>query len=113
MIQTWFLLTFVAWLTGLRVGSVTHHIVNAHIYEDQWEGVEEQISRIGDGMLADSRNSARGNDFEYMSALGGSYLDGSHTKLDLMLAEVDAFTLDEAIFPAMEHLGPIEFPFSV
>lgn len=39
------LLMLVAQITGLKAGTVYHKIVNAHIYEDQLEGVYEQLER--------------------------------------------------------------------
>lgn len=45
IIQAWFLLYIVARLTGFQAGIVTINIANAHIYENQLEGVKEQISR--------------------------------------------------------------------
>ncbi len=45
MIQTAFLLRIMAEITGNVAGKVYHKIVNAHIYDDQIQGIEEQIKR--------------------------------------------------------------------
>lgn len=45
MIQCWFLLNVTAQLTGLKVGTVTWNITNAHIYENQLDLVKEQCIR--------------------------------------------------------------------
>lgn len=45
MIQVWFLNFITAHLTGLQMGSCTHHLVNCHIYENQVELAKEQIKR--------------------------------------------------------------------
>lgn len=37
MVQCWFLLTLMAQITGTKPGKVFHKIVNAHIYEDQYD----------------------------------------------------------------------------
>ncbi|MCG9558039.1 thymidylate synthase [Vibrio kanaloae] len=37
MVQCYFLLAIMAQITGLKAGKVFHKIVNAHIYEDQYE----------------------------------------------------------------------------
>jgi len=39
------LLRLIAQITGLKCGSFTHFLGNVHIYEDQLEGLETQISR--------------------------------------------------------------------
>jgi thymidylate synthase len=45
MIQTAFLLRIMAEITGNVAGKVYHKIVNAHIYDDQIQGIEEQVKR--------------------------------------------------------------------
>lgn len=45
MIQCAWLLMTVAHLAGLKPGIATHNIINAHIYEKHFEGVEEQLTR--------------------------------------------------------------------
>lgn len=45
MVQCWFLLSLFAQITGHKVGKVFHKIVNAHIYEDQYELAIEEASR--------------------------------------------------------------------
>lgn len=45
IIQCWFLLNITAKLTNLEVGTITLNISNAHIYENQFEGVIEQLKR--------------------------------------------------------------------
>lgn len=42
MVQVWFLLKLMCHITGFKFGRATHHIVNAHIYEDQLEILKEQ-----------------------------------------------------------------------
>lgn len=44
-IQCYVLLKMMAQITGHDMGNCYHKIVNAHIYEDQIEGVEEMLSR--------------------------------------------------------------------
>ncbi|BAV80852.1 thymidylate synthase [Vibrio phage RYC] len=44
-IQVWFLLNLVGKVTGLQPRYANHKIINAHIYEDQMEGVQEMMSR--------------------------------------------------------------------
>lgn len=45
IVQCWFLLNITAKLTGLKVGTVTLNITNAHIYENQLPFVQEQLAR--------------------------------------------------------------------
>ena len=109
MVQTWFLLSFIAQMTGCRVGKVTHHVVNAHIYEDQWEGVHEQISRIGEGMAKELY--AGDFNFGFNDMLEREYL--SELSLKEKLSVIDEVTLHDIVFPDVETCGPIKFPFSV
>lgn len=44
-IQCYVFLALMAKITGFKMGNVYHKIVNAHIYEDQIEGVKEMVSR--------------------------------------------------------------------
>lgn len=37
MVQVWFLLKLMCHVTGLEFGKATHHVVNAHIYADQYD----------------------------------------------------------------------------
>lgn len=110
MVQTWFLLSFVAQLTGCQVGKVTHHIVNAHVYEDQWPGVHEQISRIGEGMKLEI--AAGDFDFGFKVDFGSSeYV--AELPLTGKLKIINQITLDDIVFPNVETCGPVSFPFSV
>lgn len=69
-IQCYMLLQLMARITNLEVGECYHHIVNAHIYEDQIEGVEKMLknkplSQRGEIELADwltSMDDIIGND---------------------------------------------------
>lgn len=45
MIQAWFMNQLVAKLTGYKAGQTTHIISNAHIYENQYDGVNEFLER--------------------------------------------------------------------
>lgn len=45
-VQCYVLLALMAQITGHRPGNVYHHIVNAHIYEDQLDLMKEQIMRV-------------------------------------------------------------------
>jgi len=44
-IQCYFLLLFMARITGLKPGKVTHHLINVHIYEEHLDNVKLQLSR--------------------------------------------------------------------
>ena len=46
MVQVYVLLALMAQITGLKPGKAYHKIVNAHIYEDQIELMQEQIRRV-------------------------------------------------------------------
>lgn len=122
-IQCWFLLSYVAWLTGKRVGNVTHHCTNLHIYEDQWEGVEEQIERIDEGMRYEEAYFADtsvigSRDFRFYWPDGVfTPLQASRPRAEIptegMLRAVDRATLHDFFIPGVRSCGPISFPFSV
>lgn len=44
-IQCYFLLNFMAKITGHKVGNVTHNLINVHIYEEHIDGMKEQLAR--------------------------------------------------------------------
>jgi len=44
-IQCYFLLLFMAKITGLKPGRATHHLINVHIYEDHLYSIKEQLTR--------------------------------------------------------------------
>lgn len=44
-IQCAWLLAVIAQITGLKAGTATHHIINAHIYENQLELMKGQVTR--------------------------------------------------------------------
>ena len=45
MLQCYFLLQLMSQVTGYIAGQVTHHVINAHIYENQLELAKEQLKR--------------------------------------------------------------------
>ncbi len=44
-LQGWFLLKFVAHITGLKAGRVKHNIINCHIYDSHIDAISKQLSR--------------------------------------------------------------------
>lgn len=46
MVQCYVLLALMAQITGLKPGKAYHKIINAHIYENQIELMQEQIMRV-------------------------------------------------------------------
>lgn len=44
MVQVWFMLYVMAEITGLKPGKAYHKVVNAHIYEDQFEKMNEMLN---------------------------------------------------------------------
>ena len=45
MVQVYVLLALMAQITGKKAAKAYHKIVNCHIYEDQLEGMQEQVTR--------------------------------------------------------------------
>lgn len=55
------LVHLLAQVTGLKVGRLTHFINNAHVYENHFEGMKEQINRADDLMFANEEKVINGN----------------------------------------------------
>lgn len=90
-IQVAWLLMIMAQITGLKPGKAFHKIVNAHFYEDQLDGIREQITRepYPSPILWIHPNIRTLRDLETWVKLDDFKLIGYH------------------------HHDPIEFPFSV
>lgn len=87
MVQCWILLCIMAKITGHKPGKVYHKIVNAHIYEDQIEGIEEQLTR---------------------------QTVNCHPRLILPdVIDIDTLTVDDFKIVDYHHHPAIKFPFSV
>lgn len=87
MVQCWTLLCIMAKITGHKPGKVYHKIVNAHIYEDQIEGIEEQLTR---------------------------QTVNCHPRLILPdVIDIDKVVTDDFKIVDYHHLPSIKFPFSV
>lgn len=94
-VQVWFLLSLMAKITGHKVGSATHVISNAHIYENQFDAMYEYLDREphpynNPELVFDSRCV----DLDYV-------LDES-TKIDDIVKVV-----------GYNHMGKLEIPFTV
>lgn len=96
MIQAWFMNQIVAKLTGFKAGKVTHIIANAHIYENQYNGVREFLIR------ADKTS----NEFE------PEFMFKTNITLDDILENITKENFDEYFqLVNYRYLSPqIEFP---
>lgn len=79
----------IAQVTGLKPGIFTHFINNAHIYENQMEGMKEHLSR-------------KGQDFP-----------APKIWINPEVKEFKDFTIDDIKFEDYEHHGPIQMQVSV
>lgn len=95
LIQAWFLLHVTAKLTRLKQGTVTLHVANAHIYENQVEGVEELLGR------KPLENAARFHSIETLNALDVT----QHISKENISEFFDV--------QGYQSLDPISFPFTV
>lgn len=92
MIQVAWLLMTMAHITGLKPGMAYHKLVNAHIYEDQMEGVLEQIIR---------------NPMQHPKMFISPFIKNFNDLMD------PYFTLDYFTVEKYSTHGVIKFPFSV
>lgn len=95
LIQAWYLLWQTAKLANLKMGTATVHISNAHIYEDQVEGVKELLDR-----------NRKPNTAKFVAKKVPSLYD--------ILYDMDAENFDDFFdVEDYESHGPIKFPFTV
>ena len=90
MVQVYVLLAIAAQITGLKPGRAYHKIVNAHIYEDQFVKMKEQLER----------EPKKAPKF-YMSPLIKT------------LEDVETCTIEDFNVLGYDPHPPISFPFSV
>ena len=83
-----------AQVCGLKVGKLTHFINNAHIYENQVDGIKEQLKRY-ETIPEDIINSK------------------PTLKLNPNITNFYDFTIDDIELKEYEHMGSIKMPVSV
>jgi len=92
MIQGYVMLLIMSKLTKLNMGKVYHKIVNAHIYENQVDGMIEQLSR---SPITDTTPIL-------------------HLQKELnSLVDVENLSPNDFVVKGYTHHEPIQFPFSV
>ena len=92
MIQGYVMLLIMSKLTKLNMGKVYHKIVNAHIYENQVDGMIEQLSR---SPITDTTPTL-------------------HLQKELnSLVDVENLSPNDFVVKGYTHHEPIQFPFSV
>jgi thymidylate synthase len=79
----------IAQVVGLKVGMLTHVISNAHIYENQVEGMKLQLSRETGSLTAPK------------------------LWINPKISDFYKFTIDDIKLIDYNHLGKIEMPVSV
>ena len=92
MIQGYAMLLLMSKVTGLKMGKVFHKIVNAHVYENQVDGLMTQLTRPP--------------------------IENINPKLSLnrdikSLSELETVTVADFNLSDYRHQGAIKFPFSV
>ena len=121
-----------AQVTGLKVGKLTHIINNAHIYENQLEGMKEQLERYELMQLVDSyRYDLRGNkrssqeivDYIEIQNKGlkledvKKYLEAIECEPKLILnpsiSDFYGFKIEDIQLEGYKHLGAIKMPVAV
>jgi len=92
MIQGYAMLLLMSRVTGLKMGKVFHKIVNAHIYENQVDGLMTQLTRPPIANIKPKLSLNR--DIESLS-------------------ELETVTVDDFSLSDYTHHGAIKFPFTV
>lgn len=117
------LVNLIAQVTGLRPGLFTHIMNNAHIYENQFEGMKEQIRRFkimteidmlsdNEALIEHYRNNSTIEPEEFDNFLN---VLNSNPKLKLNTSITDFydFTADDISLEDYESLKVIKMPVSV
>lgn len=119
----------IAQSTGLKVGQLTHFMNNSHIYENQLEGMKEQLERFdtmelieylycggkhsAEEIVQDVEIQRKGLDLEKVK----QYLSAIECKPKLTLNhDIDNFydfTIDDIKLENYSHLGGISMPVAV
>jgi thymidylate synthase len=113
-----------AQVCGLKVGLLTHVINNAHIYQNQVDGMKEQLNRFiilnGSDVLSKGgfylRLDNKGldmpiekSDLKYEEVLSSKPI----LKLNLNITNFYDFTPEDIILEDYKHMGKIDMPVSV
>lgn len=99
MTQYAVLVNLIAQVTGLKPGIFTHVINNAHIYENQFSGMKEQVTRYHK-MLDEEC------DEEVLNSVPTLYINPD-------IKEFKDFTIDDIRLDNYKHLGNIKMPVSI
>jgi thymidylate synthase len=110
-----------AQVSGLKVGRLTHVINNAHIYENQINGMKEQLKR--DEELCQVMNVLQGKngDYElkqmcgeeYSRKMMSLYYSNPILKLNPDITNFYDFTPEDIVLENYKHMGKIDIPVSV
>lgn len=100
----------IAKVTGLKPGILTHVINNAHIYENQIDGMKEQLKRYNNAkdIILKPVNELTVSDMVYINAFG--------TKPKIEIDNVNSFydfDIDKIRLVGYKHMGMIKMPVSV
>lgn len=126
----------IAQVTGLKPGLFTHVINNAHIYENQVDGMQEQVKRYNDIAFYEyvTQDFSKLNEVEqvmaktlidHLSKGDVKFDEEYHEKLDIVSSSVPKlwvnpevknfynFTIDDIKLEEYNHMGKISMPVSV
>jgi thymidylate synthase len=105
------LVHMIAQVTGLQVGQLTHVINNAHIYENQIDGMKEQVKRFN---MLNTYNHIK-DDLSLLKnkELMSVYVSNPELKLNTNITNFYDFTIDDIILEDYENMGKISMKVSV
>lgn len=101
----------IAQATGLKVGRLAHIINNAHIYENHFDAMKEQLARYD---KLNTYNHIK-DDFSLLKdkELMSVFVSEPQLKLSPNIKDFYEFTIDDIILENYKHMGKLEMEVSI
>lgn len=104
----------IAQVTGLKVGMLTHIINNAHIYENHFQAMTEQLTRYDELKLYNDATEYLLNLLiEDEKELPTIFISEPQLKLNPNIINFYDFTIDDIVLEDYKHLGKLQMEVSV
>ena len=101
-------------VTGLKVGRLTHIINNAHIYENHFEAMKEQLNRYNELKLYNDATEYFLNLLiEDEKELPRIFVAEPKLKLNPNIKDFYDFTIDDIVLEDYKHMGKLQMEVSV
>jgi thymidylate synthase len=102
----------IAQSTGLKVGKLTHVINNAHIYENHFEAMKEQLNRYNQ-LDTEGRIKNQFSLLNNTNEISNIFSSNPMLKLNPNIKDFYEFTIDDILLENYNHMGKLEMEVSV